>query len=186
MVKKQQSRCSRHLGCWGDLDPEGLGVRGPAARNPPVLLGLHHLVLILHMGPQPVACSSRSNRHNALWGGEAGGRWGQGGALEWQLLSKVWPQAACLACETLIHGLQLTMLHDHRELCSSSSSGRVCPAGQNCELNSQHTSASAKSLSPEKADERMGLVLGGARCTCCCTSQPQSCHADRQTDMLSA
>ena len=42
------------LGCGGDLNPEGLCLRGPTTGDAPVLLRLHHLMLILHIGPQPI------------------------------------------------------------------------------------------------------------------------------------
>ena len=42
------------LGRRGDFNPEGLCLGSPTARNAPVMLRLHHLVLIFYMGSQAV------------------------------------------------------------------------------------------------------------------------------------
>ena len=79
-----------HLGCRSDFNPEGLGLRSPTARDAPVVLRLHHLVLILNIGSQAVSrgfgMAPRTPRgvlpqlRGGLGGAVPGGGWGWRGA----------------------------------------------------------------------------------------------------------
>jgi len=85
-------RCSADLCAWSDFNPEGLCLSSPAARDAPVVLGLHHLVLILHIRPQTVprglgmaAGAARSILAKLRWGlrgGIPGGGGSRRGARE--------------------------------------------------------------------------------------------------------
>ncbi len=87
----QCERCNADLCAWSDFNPEGLCLSSPAAGDAPVVLGLNHLVLILHIGPQTVpqglgmaAGAARSILAKLRWGlrggvpGGGGGRRGTG------------------------------------------------------------------------------------------------------------
>lgn len=85
-------RCNADLCAWSDFNPEGLCLSSPTARDAPVMLGLHHLVLILHIRPQTVprglgmaagaAGSILAKLRWGLRGGIPGGGGGRRGARE--------------------------------------------------------------------------------------------------------
>ena len=92
VLDRKCKRCNADLSAWSDFNPEGLCLSSPAAGDAPVVLGLNHLVFILHIRPQTVpwglgmaAGAARSILAKLRWGlrgGVPGGGRSRRGARE--------------------------------------------------------------------------------------------------------